>query len=102
MTPLHVPPQFVRQMGCTHEDMLLWLPRALPDAEIDIWATSNTCQARWDWGNLTIRWTVCPPRQIALLSIPNMSVEFQYTGGTDSLRYQTQRRFDLETQRGGG
>lgn len=102
MTPSQIPPRFIRQMGCTHEDMLRWLPTALPGADLDIRPTEKTCVARWGWGTLTIRWAVCPPRQIALLAIPCMDVTFEYRGASDEQRYQTQRRFDLETQRGGG
>jgi hypothetical protein len=102
MTPSEVPPRFVRQMGCTQEDLLRWLPTALPSALLDIRPEEKVCVARWDWGTLTIRWTVCAPRQIALLAIPVMAISFEYQGATDEIRHQIQRRFDMETQRGGG
>lgn len=102
MTPSHVPPRFVRQMGCTPDDLLRWLPRALPGADLTVQPAENVCLARWDWGTLTIRWEVRPPRQIALLAIPCIDVTFEYAGASDEQRYQTQRRFDMETQRGGG
>jgi len=102
MTPSQIPPRFVRQMGCTQEELLRWLPRALPGAEIDIRVAGQCCQARWDWGGLTIRWETRPPRKIALLVIPCMDVSFEYEGASDEKRYQVQQRFDLETQRGGG
>lgn len=102
MTPSQVPPRFNRQMGCTHEDMLRWLPAALSGADLDIQPAERTCLARWNWGTLKIRWAVCPPREIALLAIPRIDVTFEYLGASDEQRYQTQRRFDMETQRGGG
>lgn len=102
MTPTQIPPRFVRQMGCTQEELLRWLPQALPGSQLDIRAQEKRCEARWDWGTLTICWKVCPPRKIALLAIPCMDVVFEYEGATDEQRYQVQRRFDLETQRGGG
>jgi len=102
MTPSQVPPLFVRQMGCTSDDLLRWLPSALHGADLTVQSAENVCLARWDWGTLTIRWTVRPPRQIALLNIPTMDVAFEYAGATDEQRFQIQRRFDLETQRGGG
>ena len=54
MTPSQIPPRFSRQMGCTHEDMLRWLPTALPGADLDILPSEKTCLARWDWGILTL------------------------------------------------
>ena len=89
-------------MGCTPDDLLRWLPRALPGADLSVQPAENVCLAMWGWGTLTVRWTVRPPRQIALLNIPTMDVAFEYAGATDEQRFQIQRRFDLETQRGGG
>lgn len=89
-------------MGCTPEDLLRWLPGALPGADLKVQPAENVCLAMWGWGTLTVRWTVRPSRQIALLNIPTMDVAFEYAGATDEQRFQIQRRFDLETQRGGG
>ena len=61
----------------------------------------NLCRALV-WGLFTIRWAVCPPRHIALLAIPRMDVTFEYDGASNEQSYQTQRRFDMEIQRGGG
>ena len=97
-----IPQTFTRNMGCSSADLLRWLPKALPGAELDVQPEAGACVARWDWGTLTLHWVVRPPRQIALLSIPCMDVTFEYDGASDEQRYQTQRRFDMETQRGGG
>ena len=34
MTPTHVPEQFDRTMGCTAAELISWLPRSLPDAQL--------------------------------------------------------------------
>ena len=82
MTPTHVPEQFDRTMGCTAAELIRWLPRALPDAQLAVDATLGRC--------------------IALLRIPQLQVHFAFEGLDDAARYARQKFFDLHTHRGGG
>jgi hypothetical protein len=102
LTPLFVPASFERLMGCSLGEFLSWLPRALPDAAVNIDMASTKCTARMPWGCLDLAWSVLPPRRIALLEIPQLSVRFSYSGATEDERYAMQKRFDLATMRGGG
>lgn len=102
MTPLSIPREFARNMGCTAAELQAWLLRALPGSSLAIDERSGHCEALWPWGRLFIRWQPGPPRQIALLRIPTLLVHFRFEGASDEERYQVMRRFDLETHRGGG
>ena len=102
MTPSFVPEKFDRVMGCTPADLLSWLPGALPTADLTVDASHANCTAKLPDGALKIQWTTLPDAHIALLTIPRLSVRFEYTGLSDERRYTVQKRFDLGTQRGGG
>lgn len=102
MTPIFVPESFERVMGCTAADLLSWLPRALPSAILTIDAVNSVCTAMLADGSMQLTWTFLPATRIAMLEIPRLNVRFVYTGLSPEQRYQVQKRFDLETQRGGG
>ena len=102
MTPSFVPEKFERVMGCTATDLLSWLPGALPTAALTVDLDHANCTAILPDGVLTMRWSPLPDARIALLTIPRLSVCFEYSGLTDERRYTVQKRFDLGTQRGGG
>lgn len=98
----HYPAQFARDMGCTEQEWLTWLQAALPHFA---WHTAQG-QAQvplaQEQGMLHLRWKTLPARQIALMRIPRLHVEFQFEGLSDDARTRFMRRFDLLTQRGGG
>jgi hypothetical protein len=102
MTPSFVPDSFERVMGCTPADLLSWLPGALPTATLTVHAGNANCIAILPDGVLKLRWAPLPDARIALLTIPRLSVYFEYTGLSSERRYTVQKRFDLGTQRGGG
>jgi len=102
MTPSFVEEKFERVMGCTPDDLLSWLPRALPAAKLKVDAGQADCVAILADGLLKMRWLPLPDSRIALLTIPRLKVYFEYIGLSDERRYAVQKRFDLETQRGGG
>jgi len=83
-------------------DLLSWLPGALPEAALTVDAVNENCTAILPDGVLKMRWSPLPDARIALLTIPRLSVCFEYSGLSDGRRYTVQRRFDLGTQRGGG
>ena len=102
MTPTHVPERFARTMACTAQELLGWLPRALPEAQLEQAADGRGCTARWPEGSLTLQWQTLPERRIALLRMPQLQVDFAWDGLDAQQRYRRQRFFDLSTQRGGG
>lgn len=102
MTPNSVAAQFDRVMGCTTADLLSWLPRALPSAALTIDEANATCIAKLPEGSLRLTWKPLPETRIALLTIPRLSVRFEYSGLSPEQRFTVQRRFDLKTMRGGG
>jgi hypothetical protein len=102
MTPLLVPERFEQVMGCTPAELLAWLPRAWPLANLTIDAGHSVCSAMLAGGTLQIIWAPLPPTRIAMLEIPRLKVGFVYIGLSPEQRYQAQKRFDLVTHRGGG
>lgn len=89
-------------MGCTADELLAWLPRALPDAQLQTDATGQRNVASWPQGRLDLSWQPLPPRRMALLVIPQLAVRFAYSDLGGAERYRIQKRFDLQTHRGGG
>ncbi len=53
-------------------------------------------------GQLSLRWRMLPPLQIALMRMPRLQVDYQFSGVPDEPRVRFMRRFDLHMQRGGG
>ena len=97
--------EFSREMGCTIAEWWSWLPQAIGphpwqregDAvHIQIHANGTLL------GHLHMDWQELAPRQIALIRIPCLLVNFSFTGLDALQRYQFMRRFDLYMQRGGG
>lgn len=86
-------------MGCTAAELVSWLPRALPDAELSTDVPGQRNIAAWASGSLDLRWNTLPPRRIALLEIPQLQVNF-VCSGLDDARYRIQKCFDLQTHRG--
>lgn len=95
---------FTRTMGCSGAELTAWLPRALPEAKLSVAADaeSGSCRAAYADGELLIEWRRLPPRQIALLRVPQLEVRFSYSGLEPARRNSIQTYFDRATQRGGG
>lgn len=87
-------------MGCTEVELRAGLRQALGEAKLELGA--GFALASLDDGSLRISWFALPPRRIALLELPRLSVSFQYDGLTPERRYTIQRQFDRVYQRGGG
>ena len=102
MTPSFVPDTFERVMGCSADELVSWLPRALPGAALHTDARAQHCAANWGNTTLTLHWQTLPARRIALLEIPQLAVRFAYSGVSEADRYRIQKCFDLQTHRGGG
>lgn len=107
---MHYPAQFVRDMGCTERELRQWLKAAFPahalsDADSHTSISIHTEASEGlppEQGCLRLEWTVLPPRQIALIKIPRLQVQFVIEGLSDAARNRFMRRLDLFLQRGGG
>jgi len=95
---------FTRTMGCSGSELAGWLQRALPDASLANAGDSDSgsCRASYADGELLIEWRSLAPRQIAQLSVPQLEVQFSYSGMGMARRQAIQTYFDRATQRGGG
>ncbi len=94
--------EFTREHGCTEAEWLRCLPGAVGSAR---WALLRPGKARValpSGGTLTLRWHALPPRRIASISMPRMSVHYFFDGVDLDARETFIHHFDLYLQRGGG
>ena len=89
-----------REMGCTREDLLRWLPDATGHAPARV--EGDTVVLSVGGGEVRIATRVRPPRRIALVSLPVLAVSFRFDGLDEAAREAFLARFDLYTRRGGG
>ena len=94
------PEQFDREMGCTEREWLSWLPGAVHVHALTL-GDSIACVVV-DTGKLHLRWQALAPRQIALVRLPRLRVEFRFAGLDAAARLRFMRYFDLYMHRGGG
>jgi hypothetical protein len=89
-----------REMGCTREEFVRWLPGATHHAPMQINAGGAVVHA----GEVTIEisFTQAPPRRIGLMSMPVLKVSFRFSGAGASAYREFMAHFDLYTKRGGG
>lgn len=92
--------RFERDMACTEEDWLRWLPEAIGQHH---WKRQQcTVGVRIGDGALGLKWQVAEPRVIALVQMPRLVVSFRFAGVDAAARHGFMTRFDLYMQRGGG
>jgi hypothetical protein len=89
-----------REMGCTREDLLRWLPAATGHAPAR--AEGDAIVLSVAGGEVRILLRELPPRRIALVALPVLAVSFRFDGLEDAARDAFLARFDLYTRRGGG
>ena len=89
-----------REMGCTREEFLRWLPGATRHAPMQLYADKAVVHA----GETTVEisYTQASSRRIALLSMPVLKVTFRFSGAGASAYREFMAYFDLYTKRGGG
>jgi len=92
---------FERDYGCTEDDWLRWLPGAVGAHTLD-WLAPRHAQVHIGSGQLALRWSVLPPRRIALITMPRMAVGFTFEAVPPHEQAAFMRYFDLYMQRGGG
>jgi hypothetical protein len=96
-----IPERFEREYGCTETEWLRWLPGAVRDQPL-AQAAVGQAHIAIAGGALHLGWTVLPPRQIAMIRMPRMTVSFEFDAVGDTARAAFMRYFDLYMQRGGG
>ncbi len=89
-----------REMGCTREEFVRWLPGATRHAPMQL--TTDKAVVHAGGATVEISFIPAPPRRIALVSMPVLKVSFRFSGaGADAYR-EFMAYFDLYTKRGGG
>jgi hypothetical protein len=89
-----------REMGCTREDLLRWLPAASGHAPAR--QEGDELVLAVAGGEVRVCAEVRPPRRIALVELPVLAVRFRFEGLDAAARDAFLARFDLYTRRGGG
>lgn len=89
-----------REMGCTREEFVRWLPGATRHAPMQMNADRAVVHA--GEATVEISFTQAPPRKIALVSMPVLKVSFRFSGAGASAYREFMAYFDLYTKRGGG
>jgi hypothetical protein len=89
-----------REMGCTREEFVRWLPGATRHAPLRLDADQAVIQLGKE--TVTISFRQAPPRKIALVSIPVLMVSFHFLHVDTNARRRFMAYFDLYTKRGGG
>ena len=92
--------RFEREMGCTEQEWLMWLPAAIGEYEWRLGASQ--AHVAIGQGTLALEWRTGEPRVIALLRMPRLHVSFHFEGLDAQQRLAFMKRFDLYMQRGGG
>ena len=89
-----------REMGCTPEEFLRWLPGATRYAPMQIGAGKALVHA----GEATVEISFIepPPRKIARIAMPVLLVSFRFSGAATGAYREFMAYFDLYTKRGGG
>ena len=98
--PAAWPDRFEREMGCTEREWLQWLPGAVRGRPLTV--TAGEARVAIGEGALHVRWSALPHRQIALVRLPRLHVEFAFSDVNARERETFMRYFDLHMQRGGG
>jgi len=89
-----------REMGCTREEFLGWLPGAAAGAPIEV--LGDLIRIHSGGGEVRIQIRQAPARRLGLLSLPVLRVSMRFQGLQADARGEFLRRFDLFTRRGGG
>ena len=92
-----------RQMGCTVDELLYWLPAATNQRAFRVNKIVDRGHISFPNDGIEIDINLGIPRKIALLVIPVLNVAFKFSSTWSKLEVDAfMKRFDLYTQRGGG
>jgi hypothetical protein len=89
-----------REMGCTREDLLRWLPGATGDAPAR--REGDALVLAVGPGEVRITAEERPARRLGQVELPVLAVRFAFQGLDAAARAAFLARFDLWTRRGGG
>jgi hypothetical protein len=89
-----------REMGCTRQEFLGWLPGATHGAPFEVVGDRVTIHP--GAGTVQIRFSEAAPRRLGLLSLPVLKVSIRFQGLEATGRAEFLRRFDQFMRRGGG
>lgn len=102
MFPTDVPESFTREYGFTPAEWARDLPRAVGAHALVRAAPGQGLVELPGGGRLHLAWTELPPRQIALVRMPRLQVDFRFERADAVARQAFMKPFDLMLQRGGG
>ena len=92
-----------RQMGCTIDELLYWLPAATNHQHFSHQTKDQSLIVQFLKVDLTLEAVAGESRKIALLVIPVLNATFRFGSKWGKLEIDAfMKRFDLYTQRGGG
>ena len=89
-----------REMGCTRQEFLRWLPGATRHAPIVL--DGDLHRVLLDRGTVEISLAELPPRRIGSITLPVLEVCFRFIGMDAGARAEFLEYFDHYTRRGGG
>lgn len=89
-----------REMGCTREEFLRWLPGASRHAPVV--AAGGVWRVLSEHGRVEIAIAELPPRRIASITLPVLEVRFRFVDMDAVARAAFLAYFDQYTRRGGG
>ncbi len=90
-----------REMGCTREELLRWLPGAAAHAGARVEGEGLTLSFPAG-GRVQVSLHEAPPRRIGVVAIPVLVVRFTFVDLDLARRTEFVARFDAYTRRGGG
>jgi hypothetical protein len=96
-----IPAFFEREQSVSEADWLRCLPGAVRDHALSLPAPGEAVVSIGP-GTLQLKWTVLPPRRMALIQLPRMNIRYRFDGVDAAVRQTFMRYFDLYTHRGGG
>lgn len=89
-----------REMGCTRDEFLAWLPAAVRGAAFDL--DGDLIRIGYAGGEVLIQMGQAAERRLGLLSLPVLPVSIRLVGIDAPRRDEFLRHFDLFMRRGGG
>lgn len=89
-----------RVMACNLADLRRWLREVTADPALEL--VDGVAEILLGDDMMRVRARTLPPRRIALVSIQQLEVRFEYPDSLAGLARAWIRRFDRHTQRGGG
>jgi len=92
--------ELYREMGCTRDEFLRWLPGATRSAPII--SNGDLHSVLSDHGTVEISISELPPRRIASIVLPVLGVRFRFVAMEEAQWSAFLKYFDHYTRRGGG